>query len=221
MIKFRLSYSRCNFLSHLFIYRNRLKSGGDMLPVLFASIETPEDRKFIESLYQEYHLLMFFTANKYFSNQADREDAVQTSLESLIKNVKTLRTLSRCALASYIVTTIRNTCYNQLKYNKRISEHNVQLYDNPEVDGLFGTLSTDEMLSLFHNRNVLAWIWDRLSEEERFLLEGKYIMGYSDAELSNYLKCSPGSIRMKLTRTRRKALKLSANKEALEDEQAR
>ena len=64
--------------------------------MMFAAIEAIEDagdRAFLLSLYQEYHLLMFTTARKYLSSQADCEDVVQSSLEQLIKHVDTLREL--------------------------------------------------------------------------------------------------------------------------------
>ena len=38
------------------------------------------------------------------------------------------------------------------------------------------------------------------------MLEGKYFLGYDDRQLSELLSCAPGSIRMKLTRVRRKVL---------------
>ena len=40
------------------------------------------------------------------------------------------------------------------------------------------------------------------------ILESKYILGYSDADLAVTLKCKPSSIRMKLFRAREKARKL-------------
>lgn len=48
----------------------------------------------------------------------------------------------------------------------------------------------------------------QLSAEDRALLEGKYILGDSDEMLARTLHCKPSSIRMKLTRARRRALKL-------------
>ena len=47
---------------------------------------------------------------------------------------------------------------------------------------------------------------DELEPNERLLLEGKYFLGYDDRQLSELLSCAPGSIRMKLTRVRRKVL---------------
>lgn len=51
-------------------------------------------------------------------------------------------------------------------------------------------------------------VWAHLTEEEQTLLEGKYIIGYTDAELAGQLQCKVSSIRMKLTRARRRAISL-------------
>ena len=66
----------------------------------------------------------------------------------------------------------------------------------------------DSLVLLSEQAEQLWKIWPKLTEDERFLLEGKYILGYSDQQMAVSLKCSPGSIRMKLTRARRRAMKL-------------
>ena len=54
-------------------------------------------------------------------------------------------------------------------------------------------------------KELLVQIWGSLSEEDRLLLEGKYILGYHDDELATMLGCRKDSVRMKLTRARRRA----------------
>ena len=61
---------------------------------------------------------------------------------------------------------------------------------------------------LVEDKERLYRIWDQLTQEEQLLLSGKYILEYSDAELAGQLGCGPASVRMKLTRVRRKARKL-------------
>ena len=41
---------------------------------------------------------------------------------------------------------------------------------------------------------------------DRILLSGKYVFCHSDAELAQNLGCAPSSIRMKITRAKRKAM---------------
>ena len=69
-------------------------------------------------------------------------------------------------------------------------------------------VSLDELVLLTEQRERLARVWVRLTEEEQLLLEGKYILGYEDGELAGMLGCKKDSVRMKLTRARRRALRL-------------
>lgn len=54
----------------------------------------------------------------------------------------------------------------------------------------------------------LAQVWPRLDENTRWLLEARYILDYSDGELARELGVKPDSVRMALTRARRKARRL-------------
>ena len=65
----------------------------------------------------------------------------------------------------------------------------------------------DEYLMARERSDRLRTIWPRLGEEDRLLLEGKYLRECSDRELAQLLGCRVDSIRMKLTRARRRALK--------------
>jgi len=51
-------------------------------------------------------------------------------------------------------------------------------------------------------------MFDQLSAKDRLLLEGKYFFDYSDNTLAKLLSCKKSSIRMKLTRARRRIVKL-------------
>ncbi len=56
--------------------------------------------------------------------------------------------------------------------------------------------------------DALAQVWPRLDENTRWLLEARYILDYSDGELARELGVKPDSVRMALTRARRKARRL-------------
>ena len=74
----------------------------------------------------------------------------------------------------------------------------------------------DDLMILSEENAQLREIWPMLSEDQRFILEGKYILGYSDKELAEQLQCNPSSIRMKLTRARRNALALLLQKKGVD-----
>lgn len=186
-----------------------------MLAFICSAVQEPTDQEYIIWLYQEFKGIMHATAKKYASEYHTDEDIVQDSILKLIPKVKTLRSLERCILTSYIVSTVRNTGINHLKAHQPERETTVDVSDEKLAGITAGGLSPDELVILKERMAQLIKIWPKLSEDEQTLLEGKYILGYTDTELAQWLKCQPSSIRMKLTRARRRALALLIKQEGV------
>ena len=186
-----------------------------MLAFICSAVQEPTDQEYIIWLYQEFKGIMHATAKKYASEYHTDEDIVQDSILKLIPKVKTLRSLERCILTSYIVSTVRNTGINHLKAHQPERETTVDVSDEKLAGITARGLSPDELVILKERMAQLRKIWPKLSEDEQTLLEGKYILGYTDMELAQWLKCQPSSIRMKLTRARRKALALLIKQEGV------
>lgn len=150
---------------------------------------------------------MFATAGKFTKNPADREDIVQSALERLIK-IFSAPGKKRCISAGYIVFTTRSAAIDHLRRQGQDAEHCIHI-DN---DQLAEIAATDELLEdmLIPPDNVerLWAIWPELPADDRLLLEGRYILEMTDQELSQLIPCKPSSVRMKLTRARRRAFKL-------------
>lgn len=171
-----------------------------MLAIINTYIDDPDDKSYMIWLYEEFHRLMFSTARKYTSNQTDCEDIVQNALVGLMQKISKLRQFDRCILTAYIVSIVRNAAINYLRQQALECEHS---------DSLDEDIPSLEDLSLIvSQRNLLSEVWSQLSQEDRFLLEGRYIIGASDKELASTLNCKSDSIRMKLTRARRRAFAL-------------
>lgn len=165
-------------------------------------------QKFFKSTYDEFERLMYFTAQKYSTDSCRCEDIVQESLSKLIERVDLLQTLDRPALASYIVVTVRNTAINFLKKEAHENDKRVILAKSRETTLSPVTVSVEEYIIKKENRAHFREIMESLDLETKCLLEAKYILGYDDKKLSIIAGCSPNSVRMKLTRARRKVLKI-------------
>ena len=172
---------------------------------LLALIDDISDRQFMMELYEQYKRLMYSKAIMFLSDPQDADDLIQDCLEQLIRNVSTLRTLDGCKLASYIVITVRNTAINFQKRLDVQSRHTF-LTDFEENDPEDSSVLPERILLTKEFSTEFMRVFSTLSESDRFLLQGKYILGLSDAELAENLGCSANSIRMKLTRARRRAL---------------
>ena len=155
----------------------------------------------MEELYMKYRRLMYATALKLVSGRETAEDVVHDAVVKLIEKEETLRTLNRCALTSYVVYTVRNTAINHLRRQDTRSRHSVPAGALPE-----DFESADELALLAERSERFAEIWGTLPDDTRTLLAGKYLLEKSDAELAETFGCSAASVRMKLTRARRRAM---------------
>lgn len=177
-----------------------------MIAMLLTQVEQPSDREFLTDMFYNFSRLMYSTAGKFIDSPFEKEDIVQEALVRLISKVDTLRSLQRRALASYIVVTVKHTAINHLRKSSTGDKRILDVFSGDPDDIPGENDDLDDKLILNDNLSRLSKAWPKLSEAERFLLEGKYICGYSDAELSETLGCKESSIRMKLTRARRHAL---------------
>ena len=167
-----------------------------------------DDRAFMNGLYIQYRRLMFSTALRYLSDSQDCEDIVQDSVVSLCKKTQTLRGLPKYALPMYISYTVKHTALNYQRHQVVIKRHLTELdgagyedYESPE-------LSLEEIAELNERRAGLFQAWPKLPEQDRELLYRKYVLGQTNEELAEIFQCQKESIRMRLTRARRKAISL-------------
>lgn len=119
-----------------------------------------------------------------------------------------LKSMQQSVQASYIVSTTRNTAIDYLKSRDKLNVHNRSLEDEAFSDLEDPSLPLDELMYIAERKDHIAAIFNQLSTEDRILLEGKYIFEYSDKTLAKLLGCKASSIRMKLTRVRRRVLRL-------------
>lgn len=176
--------------------------------------DEPSDREFMIKLYYEFERLLFQTSLKYVSKPEMAEDIVQESLVKLHEKIGTIRSLNHVTLAAYIRSTVRNTSINVLKTEGYLKERLVDVQDET-IEIADSKSNLDVIMELSEYRELLSKVWPQLSKEDQILLEGKYILGYNDYELAKEIGCKPSSIRMKLTRARRRALMIIKGQEGV------
>ena len=185
-----------------------------MVAMVYSMEDQPSDREFMDQMYMEFERLMFFTARQYTSKAEIAEDIVQESLVRLYEKVRTMKPMKHVVLAAYIRATVRNTAINVLRKMNRERDYAADAETDAFVQAdQEWVLNT--MMDLSGYRVLLSKIWPRLPEDDRLLLEGKYILGYSDQELAEEIGCQANSIRVKLTRARRRALAIIQEQEGV------
>jgi len=169
------------------------------------AIEDDDDRAFMEQLYFHYRRLMYSEIWKITKNNWDTEDIMQSVLVKLIDKVSGLRIKDRDHLVNYIIAACRNTSYNYLRDHGRGQEVK---YEDCAAAPAAKYDGHDQMdLSLIKGEEMegLRKIWPRLDERTRRVLEGYYILEKSMTELGEDLGMKASSVRMILTRARKKA----------------
>lgn len=166
-----------------------------------------EDQAFLLDVYERYKRLMYSILKEYLASEQEREDLIQDCMVKLIKKVSTLRGLNECALTAYIALVVKNTAINYLERQGIRSKHYTEC-DPDEADTVEIAMSPEELLLLSERTEDFYLDFAKLPENDRRLLAGKYILELNDTELGEVFHCKPASIRMKLTRAKRKACAL-------------
>lgn len=185
----------------------------NLLGWVFATLVEPVSQSSIEEIYLKYRRLMYATAGKFTQNEEDQKDIVQTAMERLIKIFSDPKAKKRCISAGYIVFTIRSVSIDFFRKQNREAEHCISIEDDRLAEIAIDTDSIDNFLLRSDSDKRLWDLWSKLSAEDRILLEGKHILDFSDEELASILKCKTASVRMKLTRARRRAMKLLSERD--------
>ena len=131
------------------------------------------------------------------------------SFECFQDNIAKIKELPNSALRAYVVYAVRNTAINFRKHQATINRHIQQLsdddlsseYDQPES-------IIERIEDLQEKRTSLTKVWMQLTDAEQELLYRKYVLDQTTEELAGIFQCSRDSIRMRLSRARRKSLRL-------------
>lgn len=177
-----------------------------MIGITFTiAIDGESNKEFIEKIYKKYNRLMFSTAHHYLSNLNDREDVVQDAIVHLCGKVDLLRTLPDHALPAYITYTTKNVAINHLRHQAVVDKY-MQLLADDNIDAQ--SVTPQDYTLLAELKTDLAKVWACLSEQDQELLYRKYIFGQDNVELANIFRCREDTLRMRLSRARKRAVKL-------------
>lgn len=175
-----------------------------MLPFVILAIEDDSDKAFMTELFLRYERLMYSEARKIIKNQCDPDDIVNTALVKLIEKMSTLRSLSERQRVNYLITTVKHTALTEVMRRSR-ETNSIDDEDWYERDQLCADESVEECVERREDVDRLEQVWNQLDSKSRFLLEARYFLEQDDMEIAMSLGIKPDSVRMGLSRARKKA----------------
>ena len=179
-----------------------------MIPFILLLIETESDRTFLEAIYTQYHRLMYAQALQILRQSEDAEDAVSDSLVALAKKITLLRSFECNKLRSYVVITVRHTAISRLNRRRRENiDAGTAIEDLPGPDR-----PEDRLLSQAGVEGVKEAI-RALPPREREMMLMRYFRDMTDEEIAEETGLKPVSVRVHLTRARKRLAQTLLGKE--------
>ncbi len=176
---------------------------------IMAMCDSGDSRQFFTELYMLYRPIMVREGLKYIDDLSIVEDLIHDAFIKFIEKEELLRSFGGCALRAYIIYTVRNTSISRLRKKAAESRRLMSMDDSYKTERVPDDAPLpEEVIIMDEKKQEFIRVWDTLPGDTRELLAGRYILHMSDAELAEEFGCSPDSIRMKLTRARRRALEM-------------
>lgn len=179
-----------------------------MIQFMITGGASEDECAFFTTLYQRYQRLIYSVAKHYAANETEAEDIMQDSIERLLKRIPKLMELPGCALSTYLVYTVKSTAINFKKHQKVVEKHTQPVTPKDRDTYEDAGASPQEILEREERQRQFIDIWDQIPREDAELLYRKYVLRQSDEMLAGLYHCKKDSIRMKLTRAKRKAIAL-------------
>lgn len=160
-----------------------------------------DQEAFFEWFYETYKRFVYKEASRYYENPSDIEDLTQEVWLSVGSQGKQLSTCTSAQHFSYLATVVRNKAISLLR--KRHETLPLEYANNLSVDAF------ENLLTQIDRENAMVKfrkMWADVPAAERELLERKYFLQETDAEIAETMGIQKNSVRMALSRARKKAL---------------
>ena len=166
-----------------------------MLGMLLMMVDTPEEKRLVEQLYEKYNKLVYAVAYNILRNPEDAEDAAVMSWEKIIKNLEKINKVDCKETKSFIVIISERTAIDCYRANKRRVDMEKKL-EQWEQSPYFATLDRQ-----MEEWETLLWL-KTLPKNYGEVLILYYVNEMSIKEIANYLGIMEVSVHSRLNRAR-------------------
>ena len=157
-----------------------------------------------EELILRYQPRIFGMARKYFRNESDVEDVVQTIFT---KTFQKLGSFKRTApFEHWFMRLSVNTCYDALRRRRNRPEHTISdmLFDDENWQDRLGNIpSGDDPEGLEQARELVHTVLDQVSDRARIVLTLQELEGRSIREISGITGWSESLVKVQAFRARK------------------
>ena len=156
---------------------------------LRETLKDNEYQKIFTDLYKQCHRKMQRTAFRILNNQYEAEDAVQNAFIQIICNFEKMQMIPSNELPFWCCSIAKN----EARMIQRKRRYTTSIEDCNSYEK-----SSDDLPSYIE----LTDLFNHLPERYRIVLELKFIYGYTDQEVAQYLGISKTAVSTRATRGR-------------------
>lgn len=166
---------------------------------------SPDQYQRVFELFQQYRSILFSTAHKITGDVQLTEEVFDIAIIKVMENITRFNKLTDRQMLAYLMSTVRNCAINHTKHTERKDQSEIPLDD--EVSFTFteaSVLSMEEYFIRLENQEYVLRVLQKLSDEERNLIIMRYFLDYSFSRIAEMVGESPGNIRVRVYRIRKK-----------------
>ncbi|QOX62644.1 sigma-70 family RNA polymerase sigma factor [Anoxybacterium hadale] len=164
------------------------------------------DEKSFESLILGCQSKAYNLAIRYLKNEEDAMDALQESFIKIFRHLNSFKEDSR--FDTWVYRIVVNTCNDILRKNSsrkttdsifRTEDDKEMVVEIPDSSG-----APEEVYDKKEKSEYIMSCMDKLSQDQREIIILRDIQGFSYDEISEILKCSVGTVKSRINRSRLK-----------------
>lgn len=166
-----------------------------MLLFYTALIDDEGERLQFEQIYYGYRKQMLYVAQGILHDPMEAEDAVQTALLGIARQIRNLPIQDPRALRAYVLTAAKNAALNLLPRKQQQNE----LLDLSELNMADGT-DLFEQVAASENYELLHRAIRKIPNVYRDVLMLKYVQGMTMKEIASLLGRKTSTVHQQITR---------------------
>lgn len=172
--------------------------------MLLTALESDDERKALTRIYEKYNRVVFFVALKILKNKDAAEEMAQDVWTKAVEKFERISCLPEDEVKPYLTVMTRNLAFNRLKIGQSeiIGEEELEnVADKRSFDNISGSIETNFCDNEIYNEIICAI--NTMPDIYRSVLELKYVLEWSNKEISAFLGINEGKVAVRAFRGRK------------------
>ena len=173
-----------------------------MICMLLMSLESDNDRKVLTDIYDKYNKAVFYVALKITGKQDEAEEVAQDVWTKAAEKFERISALPADEVKPYLTVMTRNMALNHLKAEKKRSAYSIEELQANGDKRINISISSGKTVTDDKYEETI-YIINNMADIYKNVLELKYVLGWSNREISSLLGISESKVAVRAFRGRK------------------